>query len=156
KTAGLALDAANIDQVSAAAPIWEKVIRRVKSGSMPPVGRPRPDAAAASALVGWLEDQLDRAAAARPNPGRLPSLHRLTKSEYRNVVRDLLALDDLPREIDLSVLLPDDTAAGGFDNVADALFVSPTLLDSYLNAARKISRVAIGDPAAPETVGIYQ
>jgi hypothetical protein len=120
--------------------MWEKVVRRLRTGSMPPPGMPRPDAAAYRALVAHLEESLDRTAAARPNPGRHP-LHRLNRSEYANAIRDLLDL-----EVDTSTLLPPDDSADGFDNNASLLGVSPTLLERYLAAAASISELAVGDP----------
>jgi hypothetical protein len=107
-------------------------------------------------VAGYLETQLDRAAAARPNAGKLPPLHRLSRTEYQNAVRDLLALGPLPQEMDFSLLLPQDNASSGFDDLADLLFISPTAMESYLGAAEKISRLAIGDPAIPEMVNIYR
>ena len=119
-------------------------------------GLPRPDAATYDALAGYLETELDRAAAAKPNPGKLPLLHRLSRTEYQNAVRDLLAVEALPKEMDYSLLLPPDNSNSGFDNLADLLFVSPTAMESYLGAAEKISRLAVGDPAAPPMVNIYR
>ena len=104
---------------------------------MPPAGVPRPDAATYNSTAAFLETELDRAAAAKPNPGKLPLLHRLSRTEYQNVIRDLLALDALPKEMDYSLLLPADNASSGFDNLADLLFVSPTTMERYLDAARK-------------------
>ncbi len=127
------------------AAVWEKVIKKVRAGAMPPQGMPQPDAAARAALVSLLETTLDRAAAARPNPGR-PALHRLNRAEYQNAIRDLLALD-----VDAASLLPADDSSFGFDNVADVLGVSPVLLERYLAAAEKISAMAVGDPASPAT-----
>ena len=121
KTAGLALDALDLANVGAHAEEWEEVVRKVRTGAMPPVGRPRPDKVASEGLVTWLETELDRAAMTKPNPGR-PTLHRLNRAEYRNAIRDLLALD-----IDVASLLPADNAAYGFDNNADALSLSPLL-----------------------------
>ena len=89
-------------------------------------------------------------------PGKLPLLHRLSRTEYENAIRDLLALDALPKEMDYSLLLPPDNASSGFDNIADLLFVSPTAMESYLEAARKISRLAIGDPSMPVMVNTYR
>src|SRR5258706_3138396 len=155
-TAGLVLDQAVIDQVPANAERWEKVIRKLEARSMPPSGVPRPDAATYDALKGYLETELDRAAAAKPNPGKLPLLHRLSRTEYQNAVRDLLAVEALPKEMDFSLLLPPDNSNSGFDNLADLLFVSPTAMESYLGAAEKISRLAVGDPAAPPMVNIYR
>ena len=91
----------------------------------------------------------------KPNPGKLPLLHRLSRTEYQNAIRDLLALDAMPKEMDYSLLLPPDNASSGFDNLADLLFVSPTAMERYLDAAEKISRLAVGDPAAPVMVNIY-
>lgn len=120
--------------------MWEKVIRKMRAGAMPPAGMPRPDAAAHDALVSFLETTLDRAAANRPQPGR-PSPHRLNRAEYANAIRDLLALD-----VDPAALLPPDDSADGFDNNADVLSVSPVLLERYLSAAATISALAVGDP----------
>ena len=156
RTAGLVLDPAAMSNVPADAERWEKVIRKLRANTMPPPGLPRPDAATYDALAGYLETELDRAAAARPIPGKLPLLHRLSRTEYQNAVRDLLAVEALPREMDYSLLLPPDNSNSGFDNIADLLFVSPTAMESYLGAAEKISRLAVGDPAAPPMVNIYR
>ena len=139
KTAGLELDSIDTDAVGQNAPTWEKVIAKLRAGAMPPVGRPRPDDTARASFIHALETKLDHASARNPNPGRTPTLHRLNRTEYQNAVRDLLALD-----IDSSALLPADDAAYGFDNIGDLLSVSPTLLDRYLSAATKISRLAVG------------
>jgi len=155
RTAELMLDTLDLDDVGGGAAVWEKVVRKLRTGAMPPAGRPRPAPEAAGAFASWLEAELDRAAAAAPHPGRRPAVHRLTRTEYQHAVRDLLALDDLPKELDLSVVLPGDDSASGFDNLADVLFVSPTLLEGYLSAARKISRLAVGDPTSPAMVDIY-
>ena len=155
-TAGLVLDPATLNNVPADAERWEKVIRKLRANTMPPPGLPRPDPATYNALAGFLETELDRAAAAKPNPGKLPLLHRLSRTEYQNAVRDLLAVDALPKEMDYSLLLPPDNSNSGFDNLADLLFVSPTAMESYLGAAEKISRLAVGDPAAPPLVNIYR
>ena len=155
RTAGLALDSLDVTKVGEDAEFWEKVVRKLRTGAMPPAGRPRPDDATADAFASWLETELDRAAAATPNPGRQLAVRRLTRTEYQNAIRDLLALEDLPQEMDLSVLLPPDSSASGFDNVADVLFVSPTLLEGYLTVARKISRLAVGDPMMPLLVNTY-
>ena len=137
---GVVLDAPDLTHISDQAEMWEKVVRRLRSGSMPPPGMPRPDAAAYESLSSHLEAALDRAAAARPNPGR-HALHRLNRSEYANAIRDLLALD-----VDTSTLLPPDDSADGFDNNADLLGVSPALLERYLSAAAYISELAVGSP----------
>ena len=143
KTGDLALDAPELANVPAHADVWEKVIRQVRAGMMPPAGLPRPDEAARRALVASLESTLDPAARANPNPGR-PLAHRLNRAEYANAVRDLLALD-----VDVTSMLPPDDSSGGFDNNADVLGVSPVLLESYLSAAERISALAIGDPKTP-------
>src|SRR5262245_232914 len=150
KTGGLALDTLAVENLAADAPTWEKVVRKLRSRAMPPVGRPRPSDREADALAGWLETGLDRAAAIAPNPGRT-TVHRLNRAEYVNAVRDLLAL-----EVDGRALLPSDNSAHGFDNVSDVLSVSPGLLDRYLAAASKISRLAIGDPTTPSAVETYR
>ena len=133
--------------MSPAAPaVWETVVRKLRAGAMPPLPRPRPDATTYERFIGWLETELDRAAAADPNPGRTEAFHRLNRTEYHHAVRDLLDL-----EIDVAELLPADGASYGFDNIAGVLGVSPTLLERYLAAARKISRVAVGRPAPSAT-----
>jgi mono/diheme cytochrome c family protein len=149
KTAGLALDAMDLSRAGDNSEVWEKVARKIRTGAMPPAGMPRPDKAAAQSVVSWLETELDRAALEHANPG-LPTLHRLNRAEYRNAIRDLLAL-----EIDAASLLPADNAAYGFDNNADALSLSPALTERYLEAAAKISQMALGrvrGAPPPETV----
>jgi mono/diheme cytochrome c family protein len=155
KTAGLVLDASDVN-VARDGAMWEKVVRKLRTGAMPPAGSPRPDQASYDAAAGYLEQALDRAAAAHPNPGAIGAFHRLSRTEYANAIRDLLALETLPKELDIATLLPADNSSSGFDNLADLLFVSPTALDSYVSAARKISRVAIGDPNIPVIVDRYQ
>ena len=120
---------------------WEKVIRKLRGGTMPPQGSARPDAATYDALATWLETRIDEAARSRPRPGRVPAIHRLNRTEYSNAVRDLLAV-----EIDAAAFLPPDDSGFGFDNIADVLSVSPMLTERYLSAALKISRLAVGDP----------
>ena len=137
---GVVLDQVDLSAVAANGEMWEKVVRKLRAGAMPPAGMPRPNAAAHDALVSFLEDALDRAAASHPDPGR-QSPHRLNRAEYANAVRDLLALD-----VDPSGLLPPDDSADGFDNNADVLSVSPVLLERYLSAAAMISALAVGDP----------
>jgi hypothetical protein len=123
---------------------WEKVVRKLRAGTMPPVGRSRPDRATQNGFIAWLETALDRAATARPNPGR-PAIHRLNRTEYGNAIRDLLSL-----EIDGRALLPaDDTDEHGFDNSADVLSLSPALLERYLAASEQISRLAVGRRTRP-------
>lgn len=153
---GLAFDSMDVSDVAAHPDVWEAVVSKLRVGAMPPVGRPRPDQSTITGVVSWLETTLDRAALERPNPGRRPALHRLSRTEYQNAVRDLLGLTDLPKELDIEVMLPADNATSGFDNLADLLFVSPTLMERYLAAARKISRLAIGDPTMLPIVDTYQ
>ena len=140
KTAGLTLDTMDLTQVPAQPEVWEKVVRKLRAGLMPPPGARRPDAETYHSLTAWLEGQLDHAALAKPYAGR-PVLHRLNRSEYANAIRDLLALD-----IDAAALLPPDDSAFGFDNISDALGVSPSLQEHYLSAALKIGALAVGDP----------
>jgi cytochrome c551/c552 len=139
KTAGLMLDKLDFEHPGPNAETWEKVVRKVRAGMMPPGGAPRPDRATMDAFAAKLETGLDRAAAASPNPG-FTGLHRLNRTEYANVIRDLLSLD-----IDASTLLPADDSSEGFDNIADALGVSPALVERYTSAATKISRWAVGN-----------
>jgi hypothetical protein len=153
KTGGLALDKIDLMNLASGAETWEKVIRKVRVGMMPPQGNPRPDENTRRALVVYLESGLDKAAAAKPDPGR-PLVHRLNRAEYANAIRDLLVLD-----VDASSLLPPDDSAYGFDNIADVLGASPVLLERYLTAAGKISAVAVGDPdigPAGETFRVRQ
>ena len=156
RAAGLALDRLDPSNVAEDAAAWEAVVGKLRAGAMPPIGRPRPDEATLDRVASHLEAALDRAAAAAPDPGRRPALHRLSRTEYANAVRDLLGLDDLPKELDIAVMLPADNATSGFDNLADLLFVSPTLMERYLAAARKISRLAVGDPTMPPIVDTWQ
>jgi hypothetical protein len=139
KAGGLAIDLLNFDHPEKDAETWEKVIRKIKTGMMPPSGARRPDRTALVAFANEIERHLDSAAALTPNPGT-PALHRLNRTEYANVVRDLLALD-----VDVAGLLPPDDATDGFDNIADALGTSPSLIQGYVSAAMKISRRAVGD-----------
>lgn len=140
RTAGLTLEKADISRVASDAPLWEKVLDKVRTGTMPPAGLPRPNEATYRSLSGYLETALDRAAAEKLQPGRV-SVHRLNRAEFTNAIWDLLALD-----VDVNSLLPADDSGYGFDNIADVLSVSPRLLERYLGAARKVSRLAIGDP----------
>lgn len=149
-TAGLALDGLDVADVGKDAQTWEKVLRKVRTGAMPPPGRRRPDGAVSANFAAHLETMLDRAALINPNPGSLPD-HRLNRAEYGNAVRDLLAMD-----IDTESLLPGDDSAYGFDNIADVLSVTPALLDRYLSAARTISRLAIGDPLIGPVVETFE
>ena len=138
ETGGLSLEGADVADVAAHPELWEKVVRKLRTGSMPPRPRPRPDAAAYASMVSYLETTLDAAAAAEPDPGRTDTFRRLNRTEYRNAIRDLLAL-----EVDVAALLPRDDSAFGFDNV-NAGGLSPTLMERYLAAAQKVSRLAVG------------
>ncbi len=137
---GLALDTITADSVDRHPEVWEKVIRKLRARQMPPVAQERPDEPTYDAVIASLEGSLDRAARATPNPGRTASIRRLTRTEYQNAIRDLLALD-----VDVVALLPADDASYGFDNVTVG-DLSPTLLDRYVSAAQTISRVAVGRP----------
>jgi hypothetical protein len=150
KTGGLALDTMDFQNLHAGADVWEKVIRKVQVGMMPPAGVRHPDAATRSALLAALSSALDQAALANPNPGR-PALHRLNRTEYANVIRDLLDLEVEPR-----TLLPPDDSAYGFDNVADVLGVSATLMEQYVSAAGKVSSLAVGDPDISPGAEVYR
>ena len=156
KSGGFVIDPAAVTNVAAGADRWEKVVRKLRTQSMPPPGAPRPEAAGYDRVATFLETELDRAEAARPHLGKLPLTHRLSRTEYRNAVRDLLALESLPREVSVDYLLPPDNISSGFDNIADLLFVSPSNMERYLDAARKISRLAVGDPAMPVMVNIHR
>ena len=140
RAGGLALDTADLARVGADPATWEKVVRKIRGRMMPPAGMPRPDEATYDSLASHLEVALDRTATARPNPGRTDTFRRLSRIEYQNAVRDILALD-----IDVSSLLPRDDASHGFDNVSNGE-LSPTLLERYLAAAQKVSRAAVGGP----------
>ena len=147
RTAGLALDLVDATRPEADPELWERVIAKLRAGSMPPPSRPRPDAAIYDVVAGRLEAALDRAWAADPDPGRGSAVHRLNRTEYGNAIRDLFALD-----IDVTSLLPgDETADGSFDNFADVLTISRAHLDRYLSVARQVTRLAVG--LAPVTPG---
>ncbi len=156
RAGGLALNALNPDDPGTDARTWEKVVRKLRSGAMPPAGRPRPDAATYDAVASHLEGKLDVVASTRPEPGRLPLFHRLSRTEYKNSIRDLLGLDELSKDVDLDLLLPADNSSSGFDNIADLLFVSSTQLEQYLSAAQKLSSVAVGDRSLPPLVDTYR
>jgi mono/diheme cytochrome c family protein len=140
KTGGLTFEKLDFTDIAENADIWEKAVRKLRVGTMPPQGAPQPDSAARQSLVSWLTTELDQAASADPNPGR-PLLHHLNRAEYGNAIRDLLALD-----VDPAALLPPDDAAYGFDNVGDVLGMSPVLLERYMGAAGTVSALAVGDP----------
>jgi len=138
KTANLSLQGLDVTKIADHAEVWEKVIRKLRAGVMPPPDLPRPPLAEYEGLRDWLEGEIDRAAATRVNPGSVV-LHRLNRTEYANAVRDLLDL-----QIDVTTLLPPDDSANGFDNIAGSLTISPTLLESYATAAARVSRMAVG------------
>jgi len=141
KKGGLALDMAVVQDVSQHPDLWEKVVRKLRARQMPPIGKERPGEAAYDAAIASLEASLDRAAAVTPNPGRTATIRRLTRTEYQNAIRDLLAVN-----VDMTALLPADESSYGFDNVTVG-DLPPTLLDRYLTAAEKISRLAVGGPS---------
>ncbi len=150
KTAGLMLDKMDVNHVPEGAQTWEKVILKLRGGMMPPQGNPRPEQASIDSFVNWLETTIDSAPGATSNPGRSP-LHRLNRTEYGNAIRDLLALD-----INVTDLLPADDEADGFDNIADVLKVSPSLLEQYLTASTKIASLAVGDPSTVPVSQVFQ
>ena len=138
-TAGIALNGIDPANAGPSAAVLEKVLRKLRTGEMPPAGMPRPAAPVSAAFTKSLEESLDRAAAANPNPGR-PAVHRLNRVEYSNAIRDVLALDIQPGSS-----LPVDDSGYGFDNIGDVLSMSPALLEKYMSAARMVSRLAVGD-----------
>jgi mono/diheme cytochrome c family protein len=144
KTANVMFDTMDLSNVSKNADIWEKAVRKLRGGMMPPPGARQPERAAVDGLAGYLETALDRAAAANPNPGRV-AIHRMNRAEYANVIEDLLGV-----RIDASALLPKDDQANGFDNIANVLKVSPSFLDQYISAARFVTNEAIGN-STPKT-----
>src|SRR5712675_248756 len=146
KTANLLLDQLDLTHLGDHADIGEKVVRKLRAGMMPPSGMPRPDPATRETLISWMESELDHGAGTHLPP---PGLHRLNRTEYANAIRDLLAL-----EVDAGKFLPADDSTRGFDNIAGALTMSPALMEAYLSAAGKISRLAIGNVTAP-TQAVY-
>jgi mono/diheme cytochrome c family protein len=150
-TVPIALDTLDLAKVGDDPAAWEKVVLKMRAGLMPPAGAPRPDKAAHDAFAAWLESELDRTAAARPNPGRTEPFHRLNRAEYRNAIRDLLDLD-----VDVASLLPADDVSYGFDNIAGVLKMSPTLMERYLVAAQKVSRLAVGTPLPAPSIDYFR
>jgi len=138
QTGGLSLEGLDPAAAASQSDVWEKVVMKLRGGMMPPVGMPRPDEAALDGFVASVEQRLDAVALAAPNPGHKP-IHRLNRTEYGNAVRDLLAL-----EVDVADLLPADDESHGFDNIAGVLRISPSLLEQYLTAARRVSSLAVG------------
>ena len=149
RTGGLVLEALNVAAAGREPQTWEKVVRKVRTGMMPPTGAQRPDRATLDRLASAVEGAIDRVASAAPNPGAT-GLHRLNRTEYGNAVRDLL---ELP--IDAAALLPGDDSSEGFDNMATTLSVSPALMQAYVTAAAKISRLAVGDPTITADLTTY-
>ncbi|HEY9182860.1 MAG TPA: DUF1587 domain-containing protein, partial [Gammaproteobacteria bacterium] len=150
REAGLTLEGVDLDAVAAHPELFEKIARKLRGRQMPPLGGPRPDAETYDGFAAYLERRLDAAALANPEPGRA-SIHRLNRTEYGNAVRDLLAL-----EVDAAEFLPADDEGYGFDNIADVLRVSPSLLEQYLSASAKIAALAVGDPNAPSVTAVYR
>jgi mono/diheme cytochrome c family protein len=142
RSGDVVLQGIDLSDVARSAETLEKVVRKLRTGTMPPPGAPQPDAASTASLMTFLEASLDRGASAHPNPGRPPAPHRLNRAEYANAIRDILDLD-----VDVASLLPPDDSGYGFDNIGDVLSVSPMLAERYLAAAQRISRIAVGDPA---------
>src|SRR5262245_25224456 len=138
KTANLSLQGLDLTKVGEHADLWEKVVRKLRAGVMPPPDMPRPSLAEYEGLRDWLETAIDRTASTRATPGSIV-LHRLNRTEYANAIRDLLDL-----KIDVTTLLPPDDSANGFDNIAGSLTISPTLLESYTTAAARVARMAVG------------
>ena len=150
-TVPVTLDALDTGRISGNPELWEKVVLKMRAGLMPPAGAARPDKAAQDSFLGWVEGELDRLARLAPNPGRTEPIHRLNRTEYANAIRDLLGLD-----IDVSSLLPPDDVSYGFDNIAGILKISPTLMERYLAAAQKVSRVAVGTPLPAPNVDYFR
>ena len=140
----VAFEGDSLWDIGANAPTWEKVVLKMRAGLMPPAGARRPDQSARAEFLGWLEGELDRAAAAHPNPGRTEPFHRLNRTEYRNAVRDLLALD-----LDVSSMLPADDSSYGFDNIAGVLKMSPTLMCTRSKPRASIAACTRSPSAAP-------
>src|SRR3989440_4594614 len=152
KTAGLDLESLNLAAPGANAETWEKIIAKLRAGSMPPPGRPRPDNATYRAVATRLEHDVDAAWLAKPDPGRMAAVHRLNRAEYNNAIRDLLGID-----LDVRPLLPgDETADGSFDNFADSLSISTAHLERYLSVARQVTRLAVGLPPASPGLERYE
>ena len=150
KTGGLMLDKMDVNNIGDGAETWEKVVRKIHGGTMPPQGMPRPDQATLDSFAGSLETSLDRAAISRPEPGHA-GMHRLNRVEYGNAIRDLLGL-----KVDVTGLLPADDESNGFDNIADVLKVSPSLLEQYLSASRTVASLAVGDKGLGPVAQVYQ
>jgi hypothetical protein len=150
-TVPIAFDTLDLANLGAAPDTWEKIVLKMRAGLMPPAGSPRPEKGAHEAFLSGLERELDRLAAVRPNPGRTEPFHRLNRAEYRNAIRDLLGLD-----VDVAALLPADDSSYGFDNIAGVLKISPTLMERYLVASQKVSRLAVGTPPPAPAIDYYR
>jgi mono/diheme cytochrome c family protein len=150
KAGNLALDTKDLAHLEKDVVAWEAVVRKLRTGMMPPKNAARPDRATLDGLAGWLETGLDREAALHPNPGS-PSIQRMNRNEYANAIRDLLDL-----EVDVSGMLPGDSTSAGFDNVADVLGTSPSLIQAYLSAGMKISRLAVGNLSVQPAPATYR
>ena len=149
---GLTLDTENVDNVAENPEVWEKVVRKLRVGIMPPPDNPRPDNASYAAFRNWLETELDRASSTNANPGRTQAFHRLNQTEYRNAVRDLLHLD-----IEVAEFIPPDAPdQHGFDNNAEVLSLSPALMERYVSAAHKVAELAVGATPRSTTIKTYE
>ena len=149
---GLTLDTENVDNVAENPEVWEKVVRKLRVGVMPPPDNPRPDNASYAAFRNWLETELDRASSSSANPGRTQAFHRLNQTEYRNAVRDLLDLD-----IEVAEFIPPDAPdQHGFDNNAEVLSLSPALMERYVSAAHKVAELAVGATPRSSTIKTYE
>jgi hypothetical protein len=151
KTGGLSLQRVNIATPSEQSELLEKIVRKLRAGAMPPLGAPRPDRAAMDGFVTSIETELDRAAAAHPNPGRTETFHRLNRTEYGNAIRDLVDLD-----VDVASLVPADESSFGFDNIAGVLKISPVFMERYASAAQKVSRLAVGSMMIPASEATFR
>ena len=148
---GLTLDTEDVSNLAANPEVWEKVIKKLRVGVMPPPAYPRPDVETYDGFRFWLENELDRVAAANVNPGRTQAFHRLNQAEYRNSVRDLLGLD-----VDVSTMIPADAPDQyGFDNNADVLALSPLLIERYVSAAHKVAELAVGATPRGASINTY-
>ena len=155
RTGGVALDSVDPAAAGVNPELWERVVAKLRAGSMPPPGRPRPDAATYRAIATALEDTIDREWLRHPPPARLSAVHRLNRAEYNNAIRDLFAFD--AASVDVRPLLPgDETADGSFDNFADSLSISPAHLERYLSVARQVTRLAIGLPPSRPAVATFE
>ena len=149
-TAGILLDQGDVDHPADNPELWEKALHKLRTREMPPTPMPRPDDPTYDSLIAYVETALDQAAEARPNPGR-QAVHRLNRFQYGNAIRDLITL-----EVDSALLFPADDSGYGFDNIGDVLTVSPVLVENYVSAAARISRLAVGDTSMSPTSTEYE